>query len=196
MKVLSCTPLKKKRFKYLLVLENSEYEIHAEALLVFPVNKDEISEIELLKLLQEDEFIRARIAAACFKAGHARSRKEIAGRLVKKNYPQKVIQRVLEYFSAAGDIDDEACARKRILRMMKSGKSLMEIRRHLSGMGLAGDQLGKVMKEIPEEYEIKACSRLAEKKNKRKNDGKLLARFLRSRGFSSISIKEALRNKF
>ncbi|MGK7313261.1 MAG: regulatory protein RecX [Candidatus Longimicrobiales bacterium M2_2A_002] len=95
---------------------------------------DELSAERLLELVGEDEAYRARHAAMNLLAHRARSRAELRRRLWRKEFPDPVIDRTLEWLEERDYLDDRAFAEAFVrdrLRLRPRGRFalIQELRR-------------------------------------------------------------------
>lgn len=97
--------------------------------------------------------------------GAARSRKELADKLAKKNVPDEIASRLLDRFEEVGLVDDEAFARTWV-SSRQSGKGLARraLAQELRRKGIEDGVAREVLDEIDPDDEQEAARRLVRKK--------------------------------
>lgn len=97
--------------------------------------------------------------------GQARSRKELAERLAKKNVPDEIGSRLLDRFEEVGLVDDEAFARAWIAsRQPGKGLARRALAQELRRKGVDDDTAREALDEIDPDDEEAAARRLVRKK--------------------------------
>ncbi len=97
--------------------------------------------------------------------GQARSRKELADKLAKKDVPTEVAQRLLDRFEEVGLVDDEAFARAWIAsRQPGKGLARRALAQELRRKGIVDEVARKALDEIDPEDEEAAARVLVRKK--------------------------------
>lgn len=97
--------------------------------------------------------------------GQARSRKELAERLAKKNVPDEIALRLLDRFEDVGLVDDEAFARSWIAsRQPGKGLARRALAQELRRKGIDDEIAREALDEIDPDDEEAAARRLVRKK--------------------------------
>ena len=97
--------------------------------------------------------------------GQARSRKELADKLAKKDVPVEVAQRLLDRFEEVGLVDDEAFARAWIAsRQPGKGLARRALAQELRRKGIVDDVAREALDEIDPDDEEAAARVLVRKK--------------------------------
>lgn len=97
--------------------------------------------------------------------GQARSRKELADKLAKKNVPEALAQRLLDRFEEVGLVDDEAFARSWIAsRQPGKGLARRALAQELRRKGVDDTVAREALDEIDPDDEEQAARRLVHKK--------------------------------
>ena len=97
--------------------------------------------------------------------GQARSRKELADKLAKKNVPGDVAERLLDRFEEVGLVDDEAYARAWIAsRQPGKGLAGRALAQELRRKGVDDEIVREAVSEIDPEDELTAARALVRKK--------------------------------
>jgi regulatory protein len=131
-----------------------------------------------------------------------RSEKELLKRLEEKGYKDDIAQEVMAEMQRFGYLDDSQFAESYIndrMRFRPAGRFV--IRMELKGRGLSDSVIEEKLDELlPREEELRLASSLAEKKLRtldRRDEKKArlkLLNFLKSKGFSSDIISQAVKN--
>ena len=97
--------------------------------------------------------------------GQARSRKELADKLAKKDVPAEIAQRLLDRFEEVGLVDDEAFARAWIAsRQPGKGLARRALAQELRRKGIVDDVAREALDELDPDDEDAAARRLVRKK--------------------------------
>lgn len=97
--------------------------------------------------------------------GQARSRKELADKLAKKNVPDDLARRLLDRFEEVGLVDDEAFARAWIAsRQPGKGLARRALAQELRRKGVDDSVAREALEEIDPDDEEQAARRLVHKK--------------------------------
>jgi len=97
--------------------------------------------------------------------GQARSRKELADKLAKKDVPQELADRLLDRFTEVGLVDDEAFARAWIgSRQPGKGLARRALAQELRRKGVDDEVAKEALDEIDPADEEEAARRLVRKK--------------------------------
>lgn len=102
----------------LVELDGEEWEtLETEVVLVHRLaNGMELDEEKRLAILDEDAFVRARRSAAISLQIRAYTVVEIERKLRKKEFDPSIIERIIQYFSEKGALDDAKFARRFVAR--------------------------------------------------------------------------------
>ena len=97
--------------------------------------------------------------------GQARSRKELAARLAKKNVPDEVASQLLDRFEEVGLVDDDAFARSWVAsRQPGKGLARRALAQELRRKGIADEVAREALDEIDPEDEAATARALVRKK--------------------------------
>jgi regulatory protein len=98
--------------------------------------------------------------------GQARSRKELADRLAKKNVPTAIATRLLDRFEEVGLIDDAAFTRDWIASRGADGRGLARraLAQELRRKGIADEVARTALDEVPSDDEREAARGLVRRK--------------------------------
>lgn len=95
----------------------------------------------------------------------ARSRKELRDRLIRAEFEEALVDRVVDALERSGLVDDEAFAREWVRqRAARRGKSAMALDRELQQKGVASAVRARALEQITDEDEEAAARAVAEKK--------------------------------
>lgn len=127
---------------------------------------------------------------------------EIQKKLTKKDYPQLVVERVVQYLKKSGFLDDEEFTKKFTASKVKKGFSKKKIRYLLVKKGVGKSTVDKILNEVFSQIDEGKMARelLLRKKylpidKEASTEEKIkhisrIGRFLLRYGFSSATIKE------
>jgi regulatory protein len=163
-----------------------------------------VSEEQLRRLQEEDLAWRAREAALHLLSYRARSRAEIARRLVRKGFPDPIVESCLADLAARGFIDDEAFAASFARdRIRGKPKGPRRISQELRAMGVSADLIGTAIDEAMKDAELsdfdlarKAAIRWRERPGEEPARARRrLYAFLTRRGFSGEVAQAVLQDR-
>ncbi|MBI5096219.1 MAG: RecX family transcriptional regulator [Nitrospirae bacterium] len=150
----------------------------------------------------QDEYQRANAAALRLLTLCDRSKKDLRERLLKKDYPAGVVERVIQRSESMGYLDDERFAVKFAMdavRRKNAGPAVVRYGLQQKGIErrIIEETVGKVFQENEErEVAKRALSRKLEVRSKRSegrgDEKKRLSDYLRRKGFSYDIIKAAI----
>ena len=157
------------------------------------VQGKQISEEELIKLQEENEFSGAFDLALNYVSRYRKSKKQVIDYLVKKGYLYQLAVKVVEKIEGYGFVDDTDYAKSYVRQNSKSkGKKLLKMQLRLKGIDK--DTAESAVDEI--EDETPAATELAKKymRNKEVTKENLAKcyRYLLSKGFSYDSARNAI----
>jgi regulatory protein len=187
---------------FIVELDSGEtLKLEAETMAVFPVQEGEqITEERLRAIHHHAALLEATASAARLLALRPRSALELSEKFLRDGHPADVIEEVIARLAASGQINDEEFAwkfaRSRIKRRAMGPAAL---KAQLKKKGIDDRTIERMVAELlPEEDELNAALRLAEKKVKayRKGDAlkarNRLASFLNQRGFRPSVIRRVM----
>lgn len=163
----------------------------------------EISEEELNKIVQEEQIRKAKDSAFSLLSYRARSEQEIRQRLHQKEYPDDVIDPVIQDLIRLGLIDDSQFAKDWVesrLRSRPTGKTRLAI--ELRKKGIHSNVLENALESIDSDDEVAMALEIATHKNEKMRDEdtstrrRHLASLLQRRGFSWEIIRTVLEKIF
>ncbi|MBI5406764.1 MAG: regulatory protein RecX [Nitrospirae bacterium] len=150
----------------------------------------------------QDEYQRANTAALRLLTLCDRSKKDLRERLLRKDYPVEVVERVIQRLESMGYLDDERFAVKFAMdavRRKNAGPAVVRYGLQQKGIErrIIDETVGKVFQENEErEVAKRALKRRlkisVQKPEDRKGKIKRLSDFLRRKGFSYDIIKAAI----
>ena len=155
---------------------------------------------EQQELLEQDRFVRAKLAALEYIAYKPRTEGEVRQKLRSRRFQEETIDSVLERFRELGYLDDETYARSFAKSRLRSkGYGPRRIEQDLRKRGVDRTTIAHTLQELEEtENPLEAALQQAEKRWKRlqsENDPrkrkKKLMDFLLRRGFSYDIVKKA-----
>ena len=134
--------------------------------------------------MKQHAYPHALEVAVNYLALRERSEKEIVSRLKRSCYDEEVIARVMETLLAHGFLSDARFAEQWVShRAKKYGRG--RIMQELKMKGVSDEEAKAALKELPEEDELAAALRQAERISRRlKGDPKKIAQALARRGYA------------
>ncbi|HET7580434.1 MAG TPA: recombination regulator RecX [Bacillales bacterium] len=193
----------KKRFNIFLDRGNGEefgFGVSEDVLVAFALGKgQEIDEAELKNIVFEDEIKVAYNLAVNLLSYRMRSVKEIRDYLQKKEMQNEVIEKVVERLKHQQFIDDLEFAKVFVRsRKRTSSKGPGAIYQELRKKGVPEGDIAAGLEEYPEEEQIEAAAKFAEKqaKQQRKKSSadmkRSIAQTLAGKGFAREVINAAV----
>lgn len=178
--------------------------IYLEDGLSFPLGKKEIKNLDLSEgselrpeqlewILDELVFVRGRNYLICLLASRDYTTKEIEQKLIKAEYPDCIIERVLSYGLEKRYLDDYRYASDYI-RVNQGRKSVRQLMYQLEEKGIDSSILGQIEAEDDKEELFPKVKRYYEKKQGTpyEKSAKTCQYFMR-KGYSLSLIKELIR---
>jgi regulatory protein len=165
---------------------------------------EEISETEIKKLVQKDEFFRARDYGLLLLSYRDRSVRELRKRLLDRDFHREVVEELIDYFSKQGLVDDRIFTERWIEHTLESRPmGMMRIRHELRSKFVDDSVIEEVMRSRLDSDVERDLARRAASKKIRALEGypsetarRRLQRFMRSRGFQFDIIHEVLKEHF
>jgi len=176
------------------------FSISPETYDLFPIKKGQTLTDKQIQVIQNHEqFEKAKNLVLNYIGLRIRSTKEVQTYLKRKNIPENVIRRVIQYCTEKKYLDDYTFAKaftKDQLNLNKSG--VFKIRSSLRTKGIAVEIIDLVVKElINRDEQLDLAAKLGKRKfrllTKDTNKKQKIYRFLLQKGFSIEVVKEALK---
>lgn len=206
LRILDIKLIDKRKQKFALLLDNgTSLELLAETILKNKLRKNqELSRIEIEKLLADDEFSRALAQATAYLSLRKVSQQQLERYLARKGYKTEIIQQVIADLNQRGILNDRRFAElfvKDRLKLKPAGPQKLEL--ELLKRGVTYDVIKTALEPATEpETQKKIAQHLAQKKLRtlssldRKQQKQKLYSFLMSKGFESEIITEVIRSIF
>ncbi len=206
LRILDIKLIDKRKKKFAIILDNgTSLKLSAETILKNKLRKNqELSRIEIEKLLDEDEFSRALAQATAYLSLRKVSQQQLDRYLARKGYKKEIIQQVIADLNQRAILNDRRFAElfvKDRLKIKPVGPKKLEI--ELLKRGVTYDLINKALEPATEpETQKKIALHLAQKKLRtlssleRKQQKQKLYSFLMSKGFESEIITEVIQSIF
>jgi len=146
------------------------HEIDTEVVLKWQLLRgQQLDDTDQKRLLDDDAWVRARRAAARLLHTRPRARRELQQRLRQKEFDQPTVERVLDYYTEKGDLDDAEFARRYASHMLKTRKNIGpgKVELKLRQLGVDARHIDAALEEsdvLTTEEQTHRCLALAEKK--------------------------------
>lgn len=178
------------------------FGIHVDILISERLDRGRtLSETEIAELLDEDAYYRAREQAYHLLSYRQRSSSELSERLLRKDIPRHIVNRVIDRLGELQMIDDESFARNfAAARLRSKGYGPVRVRVELIRKGISRDIIDSTLDETYksaslDELALAAATnilhRLQNESDPRKRRNKLTS-YLTRRGFSYDHMGKAL----
>lgn len=203
MKKITKIETQKKRKDRVNVFVNDEFSFACSTELVYYHNLSkgrEINEEFLKEVLDEDNYIKCKSYALKIIEKFYKTENEICEKLIKLEYNDKTIERVIKFLKDYGFVDDKKYVQMFIREKIKScGKS--KINYMLSKKGVSKDIIKEELEKIDYNYQLEIAENLAEKKyniivkkeiDKRKIYNKI-SNYLLSKGYEYSIINSVIK---
>lgn len=158
--------MQKRRKDRVNVYINEEYKFSCSADLVFSYGLRKGNNVEtesLKKIIEEDNYISCKNYALNVIDSGYKTKKEMQDKLIKKEYSQKIIERVFLFLKEYGFVDDNKYMDLYISdRIKKHGR--IRIKYDLLKKGIEVKLIDEKLKELPKTTEKTAMEVLAKKK--------------------------------
>jgi regulatory protein len=159
----------------------------------------EVNQEKLLEILNDDQFEKAKNVAFHFLSYRPRSQKEIEKKLLEKEFHPEIVKRTVDYLSQNGFLDDKKFIESWIADKTKFAPcGLLKIQKELKERGVDPDLIKESLAFLKEKEKDLAKEALKTRWNRfkklsLKEKKKKIQSFLYSRGFSSQTIWEILK---
>ncbi len=204
MKITSLTQQKKNPNRYNLEVDGEfKKGISDTMVLEFSLrNGGEITKEELKQVVTSEDQNKVRDKALDLLSRRLHSRKELALKLQKKDYPEEQIQITLDKLEKDKYLDDLEFAKALVkIRQEKSPKGSIYVRRELYQKGVPEEAIEEIIvKDYPLEKEMEIAQKVLEKKSRSlrgiesRTKRNKLKQFLLQRGFQFEAINEVMDN--
>lgn len=204
MRITSLTQQKKNPNRYNLEVDGEfKKGISDTTVLDFGLRAErEISEEELRKVIASEDQNKVKDKALELLGRRLHSRKELALKLKKKDYPEEQIERTLDKLEKEGYLDNLEFAKELVkLRQERSPKGSIYLKKELYQKGIPEEVIEKVIaEEYPLAREIEIAEIVLKKKAKSlrnlefRDRREKLKQFLIQRGFQFEVIGEVMNN--
>lgn len=162
---------------------------------------DAVTEAQIAELERKDQAWKAREAALHLLAFRPRTRAELRQRLLRKEFPEEVVDGCLEGLDEAGLIDDDAFAQMFIRdRVRLKPRGRRRLAQELRAKGVDGETAHGAIAEVFEHEEVsetELAREAAAKWSPRAGEERMKAKqrlyaFLARRGFGGDAIREVM----
>ncbi|VEF48875.1 regulatory protein RecX [Bacillus freudenreichii] len=181
---------KKNQNRYNIFLDNVyAFAVDEDVLIKYHLTKGkELSDHDLTRIQHEDEIRKAYHSAVQFLSYRMRSALEISAHLKKKEWPDRIIDVVLQELTSQKYIDDLEFAKAYVRTYANSGKKgPLVLKRELEQKGITEQKINEALTEYNKEKQVMDAIQLGNKyaaQNK-----KLSERMLKQKLEHSLSIK-------
>ena len=155
---------------------------------------------QLQKLVDEDNYIKCKSYALKYIEKAYKTEKQIADKLIEKDYPEEVVRKTIDFLKEYKFIDDDNFLQTYIIdNESKFGKK--KIKYNLLRKGINEAVVANALEKITSASEEESCQRIAAKKydSIRNSDAsymkvyKKLGDFLMRNGYSSVIVSDTLK---